>query len=317
MFADSDGNSSSDDESPPRLPNGNLSPPGDPIVDQSDDTDDNHNDLSLPSTSSGAQINLAMPSTSTGITDNGKPSPQISNLIIHHLNEPLSIAGASYRAIQSPDSDDDPTPRNSPPITQRAQIRTIRLNGHSGPKANTTYSSGGVDDEPINDNRSYHRHTRRKRHNSVNTNFQLHCSHFSSHSSSRISNSSSSEDDAASTEGSAPLFQTVIPHRDHVNSNGNGHIAARNTPFVGECTPIASRTRHHGVDITPDSGMSSMVDSAAGSTNRKNDNQHESSTKKGTAGGSETTKLFMQKVARIRRNYRNIGGDVSYSEDSE
>lgn len=65
---DSDMNSSSDDESPPR--NVNDGPAA--IPEDSDETDDNHNDISQPSTSSRMPVNLAVPSTSTGITDNGK-----------------------------------------------------------------------------------------------------------------------------------------------------------------------------------------------------------------------------------------------------
>lgn len=80
-FADTDGNSSSDDESPPRNPNDNHSPPSDAHGDvhNNDDSDNNHNDV-LPSTSSsaGPHINLAVPSTSTGITDNGNGKNVVS-----------------------------------------------------------------------------------------------------------------------------------------------------------------------------------------------------------------------------------------------
>lgn len=239
------------------------------------------------------------------------------------------MIGSTFRAIQSPDSDDDPTPRNSPPITNRTYVRTARLNGNNPHKPNVTYSSGGVDDESGHDNRYYNRNSRRRRNNSLNANFQFHHSNFSSHSSSRISSSgSSSEGDAASTEGSTPLFLTVIHNREvtsNDNNNGYEHPTPkynRRTSITGnngavETTPIANRSRIPTADYTPDSGMSSMADSATGSTHRKNDYGNDSSMKKG-GNDTETTKLFIAKVNRIRRNYRNIGGNVSYSEeDSE
>lgn len=131
----------------------------------------------------------------------------------------------------------------------------------------------------------------------------------SSHSSSRIS--SSSGEDAESTESSAPLFQTV-PHNREA---GSSHISTLTQNGFGrpimanEKTPIANRSRAYGIENnTPDSGISS----ASG----RQDGNNNSSVKK-TVNTSEPTKLFLQKVSRIRRNYRNIG-DVSYSEeDSE
>lgn len=226
------------------------------------------------------------------------------------LNNKFSlIVGTLFHAavtVQSPDSDDDPTPQNSPPITRHTLIRTTRQNGCHKPNI-VTYSSGGVDDEPFNENRPYTRHSRRKRNHSLNTNFQLHYSHLSSHSSSRIS--SSSGEDAESTESSAPLFQTVAHNREGGSSSSTALIPnGFGKPYtVNENTPI--RSRPHGIDnYTPDSGISS----ASG----RQDGNNNSSVKK-SVNGSEPTKLFLQKVSRIRRNYRNIGDVSNSDEESE
>lgn len=183
-------------------------------------------------------------------------------------------------------------------------MRATRLNGANVIKPNITYSSGGVDDEPLNENRR-----RRKRNQSHNANFPIHYSHFSSHSSSRFS-SSSSDEGTESTESSTILFQMVLPTR---SSNSSAQNGTDKTSEPAQNTPIANRSRTQGLENTPDSGISTSA--SCGSSLHKQDGNINSNAKT-SVNGSDPNKTFLQKVARVRRNYRNIG-DVSYSEDSE
>lgn len=285
-FLSDSANSSSDDEPPPRTINENVIPGAHENLQNESNSSGNDN-----ITENGNQDD-AIPSTSSGITGNGMWTYSGSSRKAAEFHSNYFL-GSMFRTSQLPDSDDDPTPQNSPPM-----IRPPRYNGTRTNKPSSAYSSGGVDDEPLSGSR---RHSWRKRNNSGNANFPIHHSQLSSHSSSRISSSSEEED--ASTESSVILFQTARMGTSSQNASTNNK------------TPVVDRSRSFAVENTPDSGISSMVGSSGGSTARKHDGNNYSNAKR-HAVGSNTTKLFLQKVARVRRNYRNIGDD-SYSDDSE
>lgn len=101
-------------------------------------------------------------------------------MIIHLLT------GQLFRIVQAPDSDDEPTPENSPASHSVNLSVPTKLNGTSSTKLAPAYSS--VDDDQPNEVR----HSRRKRNHSLTNNY--HFTIYSSHSSSRHSNSSSSDD---------------------------------------------------------------------------------------------------------------------------
>lgn len=259
----------------------------------------------------------------------------------------ISIVGTLFRIAQTPDSDDDPTPQNSPPLSQS----TMRLN-HPTPvkvngihKFNNAYSSG-VDDEQPNETR----HSRRKRNHSLTNNYHYNNNNFSSHSSSRLSDSSSSDDDdASSNDSSMPFFCNNLSKKQKF-ANGeqreqqqqqieqNNQTASTLTRL--ERTPIASRSRDtKGCEFTPDSGFVTTPGSSTSctlpakqhsdgnnnsNTNNNGNNSNRSSGSKangnhkinGDDSIATSMKLFQQNVSRIRRNFRNIG-EASYSEDSD
>lgn len=122
--------------------------------------------------------------------------------------------GSLFRVIQTPDSDDDPTPGNSPVAQNVAHPSTVptKMNGTNAP----AYSSGvDVDDDQPNEVR----HSRRKRNHSLTTS-NYHYTNYSSHSSSRLSNSSSSDDDdTSSNDSSIPFFTNHLNKRPKRNGN--------------------------------------------------------------------------------------------------
>lgn len=253
----------------------------------------------------------------------------------------ICIAGTLFRIAQAPDSDDDPTPQNSPPLSRAAPVNTvpIKMNGiHNIKSATNTepssvaYSSGVDDEQP-----SETRHSRRKRNHSLSNSFHY-AGNFSSHSSSRLSDSSSSDDDDASSndDSSVPFFRNTLSKRQKPTFNeSDAHQRIQRTPK-------ASRSRDYkDCEFTPDSGIAVTPgpgSSGISNTNnlRKqcsdgNNNSNRSGSGSGGGGGGSRTnnqkinedeslttslKLFQQSMARIRRNFRNIG-DASFSEDSD
>lgn len=275
-----------------------------------------------------------IPSTSTGITGNGNSSPTPFSSLLQMTRTHFFIAGTLFRIAQTPDSDDDPTPQNSPPLSRAAPVNTvpIKMNGgHILKSATTTdaaavaYSSG-VDDEQPNEIR----HSRRKRNHSLTNSFHY-AGNLSSHSSSRLSDSSSSDDDDATSNDDSfvPFFRSSLSKRQKTafdDSHGPQHI---------ERTPVANRSRDYkDCEFTPDSGIAvTPCPGSSGISSTHNFNKHFSDGNNNDGGGgsgsrtnahkingdeSLTTsiKLFQQSMARIRRNFRNIG-DASFSEDSD
>lgn len=208
-----------------------------------------------------------------------------------------------------PDSDDDPTPQNSPPSSHRNSA-SIKLNGHNSTTTANVYSSG-VDDEQPNESR----HSRRLS--------AYHYGNFSSHSSSRLSNSSTSDDDDASSDDSA------VPFFCKNNNQSQAHTSQTMASRL-ERTPIASRSRDiKECEYTPDSGIATTPGSSKhfsdGNNNANGNRSYGSGSRtlsniKNNHGDNDTVtssmKLFQQNVTRIRRNFRNIG-EASYSEDSD
>lgn len=267
FFSESADSSSSDDES--RV---EASASASKYQYQSNDAQ-NNNDRS--------PTRFPIPSTSTGITSNG----------------------SLFRVAQMPDSDDDPTPQNSPPSSIR-NIVPIKMNGSSHSFNSPTVYSSGVDDEQPNDTR----HTRRVT--------SYHYSNLSSHSSSRLSNSSSDDDDGSSDDSS-------VPFRGN-QTQSSSHLFTRI-----ELTPIASNSRDlKHCEYTPDSGISMnpsgssskpMADGMGSSANRNYggcSSRTLSNLKGDNDSMSTSMKMFQQSVTRIRRNFRNIG-EASFSEDSD
>lgn len=195
------------------------------------------------------------------------------------------------------------------------------------------YSSGVDDAQP-----SETRHSRRKRNHSLTNTFHY-TGNLSSHSSSRFSDSSSSDDDnvASNDDSSVPFFCNNLSKRQK-STFDDAHAQQRSI----ERTPVASRSRDYkDCEYTPDSGIAvTPCPGSSGISNTNNLNKHFSdgnnnSNRSGTGNGgggsgskpnnhkingdeSLTTsmKLFQQSMARIRRNFRNIG-DASFSEDSD
>lgn len=276
----------------------------------------------------------------------------------------IQFSGIPFRIAQTPDSDDDASPQNSPQISQSNNnlpaAVPIKTNGVHN--LNPAYSSG-VDDEQPDENRLYNRNGRRKRNHLLTNSY--HYTHYSSHSSSRLSSTGSSDSDDASDSNDDSFFTNSLSKKRKL-TNGNTVAAPScsapscnedprtlisNTVLVlraCEKTPIANRSRDlKDSEFTPDSGISSAGCSSTGSAtanvqgnyqdgnnninninNNANgsssdkhctvrSNQHNNSNKKTGKDESITSiKLFQQNVARIRRNFRNIG-DASYSEDSD
>lgn len=131
-----------------------------------------------------------IPSTSTGITGNSKFYWWIVciNAMTNKWYFFFILLGALFRIVQAPDSDDEPSPENSPALHNVNHSVPIKLNGTNSTNLAQAYSSGVDDDQP-----NEIRHSRRKRNHSLTTN-NYHFTNYSSHSSSRLSNSSSSDD---------------------------------------------------------------------------------------------------------------------------
>lgn len=269
----------------------------------------------------------------------------------------FKFVGIPFRIAQTPDSDDDASPQNSPPISQSTNnlpgVVPIKTNGIHNTKP--PYSSG-VDDEHPDENRLYNRNGRRKRNHLLTNSY--HYTNYSSHSSSRLSSTGSSDSDDASDSNDNSFFSNSLSKKrkltlgnmldrknDCTEEQGNLVSNSLLTGRACEKTPIASRSRDlKDCELTPDSGIASAACSSTGSAgtaaakhyqdgnnnNNSNNggssdkhsthrsNSHSSSSKKLNKDEILTTsiKLFQQNVARIRRNFRNIG-DASYSEDSD
>lgn len=223
---------------------------------------------------------VPVPSTSTGITSNG------------HL----------FRLAQShADSDDDPSPENSP------RAIPVPINGSHHSLNN--YSSG-IDDERPN---RYHSSRRRKTNISLNRN-QNNFGHYSSHSNSRLSSSCSEDDDASSNDSLLPFFDNK---KRKMSTNGNVEV-----DVVADENELSTTTNQSWMNFTPDSGISVVggggssssrcTSSAPPSTSRHDGNNNANGLRNN--GGDSSMKLFQQKVARVRRNYRNNFGDDSDSD---
>lgn len=217
---------------------------------------------------------VPVPSTSTGITSNGL-----------------------FRLAQShADSDDDPSPENSP------RAIPIPINGSHHSLSVNNYSSG-IDDERPN---RYNSSRRRKINISVNRN-QNNYGHYSSHSNSRLSSSCSDDDDDASSNESSmlPFFDSK---KRKLNENGNdgADIVVADENGLTEATTTTNQSSW--LNFTPDSGVGC---SSSTSTGRHDGNNNANGLRN---NGDTSMKLFQQKVARVRRNYRNNFGDDSDSD---
>lgn len=210
---------------------------------------------------------VPVPSTSTGITSNG----QLFRLAQSHA-----------------DSDDDPSPENSP------RAIPVPINGSHHSLNN--YSSG-IDDERPNRSR------RRKTNISLNRN-QNNFGHYSSHSNSRLSSSCSEDDDASSNDSLLPFFDNK---KRKMGQNGNVEVTTVAAQNENERT---TTTNQSWMNFTPDSGIS-VVGGSSTSTSRHDGNNNANSLRN---NGDSSMKLFQQKVARVRRNYRNNFGDDSDSD---
>lgn len=239
-------------------------------ADNSSDNDD------YKANTSGLTSVVPVPSTSTGITSNGQ----------------------LFRLAQSNvDSDDDPSPENSP----RAIPVPINGTHHS---ANVNNYSSGIDDERPN---SYNNLRRRKKHISLNRN-ENNYGNYSSHSNSRLSSSCS--DDACSNDSLVPFFDNK---KRKISEN------ADNTDIVVDenVLPTTATSNQSWINFTPDSGINSAVgssstsSSAPPSTSRHDGNNNANGNRN---NGDSSMKLFQQKIARVRRNYRNNFGDYSDSD---
>ncbi|XP_037046872.1 DDB1- and CUL4-associated factor 5 [Bradysia coprophila] len=218
---------------------------------------------------------VPVPSTSTGITSNG------------HL----------FRLAQShADSDDDPSPENSP------RAIPVPINGSHHSLSVNNYSSG-IDDERPN---RYSSSRRRKTNISMNRN-QNNFGHYSSHSNSRLSSSCSEDDDASSNDSLLPFFDNK---KRKMAQNGNAEVEV-----VADENELTTSTHQSWLNFTPDSGISvvggSSTSSAPPSTSRHDGNNNANGLRN---NGDSSMKLFQQKVARVRRNYRNNFGDDSDSD---
>lgn len=219
---------------------------------------------------------VPVPSTSTGITSNGQ----------------------LFRLAQSnADSDDDPSPENSP------RAIPVPINGsHHSFNANN-YSSG-IDDERPN------RYNNRRKTNISLNRIQNNYGHYSSHSNSRLSSSCSDDDDASSNDSLLPFFDNK---KRKLSENGNADVVVDEQHALA----TSSTTPHPSwMNFTPDSGISAVGSSSASSSAPPSTSQHDGNNN-GTgmrSNSDSSVKLFQQKIARVRRNYRNNFGDDSDSD---
>lgn len=282
---------------------------------------------------------IAVPSTSTGITSNGKD-------IIYCLRQ------------QQVDSDDDNTPVNSDNEPERPSLQSrdgpkTPINGFHGNNkpaiANTAATNHtNVETPPRNhvssdvdeDRYSNSPNVRRRHHTNTIADYDV----YSSHSNSRLSNSSCLDRDDSSTDESLNCYmkkRKIVPNNNNNNSKNN-NSGANGTRSQDNATTAAI-----GLDInevktpnnssnckitasfnyTPDSGISnnaagcSSSGSVASQTTNSNNNHSSSNINHNNNNNSLSTnndkfslKLFHQKVARVRRNYRNKFGDDSESD---
>lgn len=167
------------------------------------------------------------------------------------------MAGANFRIVQTPDSDDEPTPDSSP-VLQNIQTPITKVNGTHATTTAPAYSSGVDDDQPSE------RNSRRKRNHSLTT-ANYHFTNYSSHSSSRLSNSSSSDDDDTSSDDSSlPFFSNHLSKTKRPKQNNNNENADTSHASIlrMERTPSGSRDPKDCELATPDSGIGSTPGSS-------------------------------------------------------
>lgn len=214
---------------------------------------------------------------------------------------------------------------------------------------NASYSSGIDDEHPSEERNHYHHQTRRKRHVSSMPVTSGGYGHYSSHSNSRLS--SSSQDEDVSSNDSLPAYyphsngckkMKISENRQSADMDNNQGETSElcSGPSNSNCRHILSTpgeekkmpstscelvSRRNDLDFTPDSGIaptvcgssaSSMQNQSGSSSNYLHNHQHHSYQQDGNnnTNGETAAKLFQQKVARIRRNYRNNFGDDSDSD---
>lgn len=217
-----------------------------------------------------------MPSTSTGIT-----SSNSENILFR----------IAQRQI---DSDDDQSSHNSPTPTLRINYQTNVAPVNGKRKINQSSNEDDNRDEILN------KKIRIKRNRASYNNNDI----YSSHSNSRLSNSSYQED-GSSNDSMNNYFNnktkkttttTENTTESTTNVNGNDEINIYKTP--NKNNEILSYTPDSGIVTAPGSSTS-QVDIKNTSTQEKNGN---------------SVKLFKDGVTRVRRNYRNFGGDDSDSD---
>lgn len=243
--------------------------------------DNSSDDDGLNTNDFNANTAVPVPSTSTGITSNGQ----------------------LFRVAQSnADSDDDPSPENSPraiPIPINGTHHSLNVNNYSS----------GIDDERPNNNR-YNSLRRRKANISLNRN-QNNFGHYSSHSNSRLSSSCSEDDDASSNDSLLPFFDNK---KRKLSENGNV-----DDPCVVVDEAVSTKTTtpsQSWINFTPDSGISAVGSSSTSSSAPPSTSRHDGNNNGNGIrnNGDSSMKLFQQKIARVRRNYRNNFGDDSDSD---
>lgn len=243
----------------------------------------------------------------------------------------MSPKGLLFRiAPTAVDSEDDPTPPNSGTESEPvALVRVIPmpLNGTHNFEA-ASYSSG-IDDEHPNEDHHYHHQVRRKRNISSMPANGTGYAHYSSHSNSRLSSSCSQDEDASSQDGLTPFYQNNGKMRRSNDRDLDKTPAPRNnvadarTP--GTSVSSSASSVRQMLDFTPDSGIAMSAhgstssnglqhtSSGSGSNHHTSNNNNVNQDGNNNTNG-ESVKLFQQKVARIRRNYRYNFGDDSDSD---
>lgn len=206
-----------------------------------------------------SSANFPIPSTSTGITGNGNLDIITRRRCIlmtltsfNRFQILFYCVGANFRIVQTPDSDDEPTPDSSP-ISQNVQAPATKVNGvHHTTSTAPAYSSGVDDDQPSE------RNSRRKRNHSLTTT-NYHFTNYSSHSSSRLSNSSSDGDDTSSDDSSLPFFSNHLSKRPKQAENNE---ASSTASLLRLERTTRSRDPKDCELTTPDSGIGSTPGSS-------------------------------------------------------
>lgn len=233
--------SSSDDEN---LSDNNNSPAALSKINGNQETS-SANGRSTQNERNDSSVNFPIPSTSTGITGNGKITIRFFSIVQNvdvHLYQCLFAfwSGANFRIVQTPDSDDEPTPDSSPVSQSVSQAPATKVNGvHS---TNTAPYSSGVDDDQPSE-----RNSRRKRHHSLTTT-NYHFTNYSSHS------SSDDDDDTSSDDSSIPFFSNHLNKRTKQMEN-NESTTSQTSLLRLERTPSRSRDQKDYEITTPDSGI--------------------------------------------------------------